>query len=230
MKQTGYKWWIDRVAGVSKFFDVIRIDHFRGFAEYWSVKYGESTAKNGHWEKGPSIDFVSVLRDWFCNVEFIAEDLGVITESVTKLLQESGFPGMRVLEFAMTPDGSSNHCPHNQNENCVCYIATHDNLPIMGWLENAKAKDLDYAKRYYGLNEEEGYNYGFIRGGMSSVAYLFICQMQDYLGLGEEATINKPGSLGNWRWRMLKGQADAALAKKISLITHTYHRDREKKK
>lgn len=230
MKQTGYKWWIDRVAGVSKFFDVIRIDHFRGFAEYWSVKYGEKTAKNGHWEKGPSIDFVGVLRDWFSNVEFIAEDLGVITESVTKLLEQSGFPGMRVLEFAMTPDGSSYHCPHNQNENCVCYIATHDNLPIMGWLENAKPKDLDYAKRYFGLNEEEGYNFGFIRGGMSTVAFLFIAQMQDYLGLGEEATINKPGSLGNWRWRMLKGQADATLAKKIASITYTYHRGREKKK
>ena len=230
MKQTGYKWWIDRVAGVAKFFDVIRIDHFRGFEEYWSVPYTEKTAKNGHWEKGPSIDFVSVLRNWFSNVEFIAEDLGIINEAVTKLLKESGFPGMRVLEFGMSPDGTSYHSPHNHVENCVCYIATHDNSPVMGWIRNAKPKDLDYAKRYYGLNEEEGYNYGFIRGGMSSVAYLFIAQMQEYLGLGEEATINAPGTLGNWRWRMLKGEAGAALAKKISLITHTYHRDRAEEK
>ncbi len=228
MKTTGYKWWIDRVAGVAKFFDVIRIDHFRGFEDYWAVKYGEKTAKGGHWEKGPSVDFVKVLRDWFRDVQFIAEDLGVITEDVTKLLKESGFPGMRVLEFGMTPDGTSYHCPHNQVENCVCYIATHDNCPIMGWIADAKPKDLDYAKCYYGLNEEEGYNFGFIRGGMSSVAYLFVAQMQDYLGLGNEATINRPGTLGNWKWRMLKGKADSALAKKISLITHTYHRDRQK--
>ncbi|MBQ1347273.1 MAG: 4-alpha-glucanotransferase [Erysipelotrichaceae bacterium] len=229
MKSTGYKWWIDRVAGVSEFFDVIRLDHFRGFHEYWAVPYGETTAKNGKWREGPSIGFISILRDWFSNVEFIAEDLGVISDDIIKMVKESTFPGMRVLEFGMEEDGSSCHCPHMQNENCVCYIATHDNVPIMGFLKEAKPKVLSYAKRYYGLNEEEGYNFGFIRGGMSSVSYLFICQMQDYLGLGKEATINAPGTLNNWKWRMLKGEANAKLAKKIALYTKTFGRSRTEK-
>ncbi|MBQ5443599.1 MAG: 4-alpha-glucanotransferase, partial [Erysipelotrichaceae bacterium] len=136
MKSTGYKWWIDRVAGVSAFFDVIRIDHFRGFAEYWAVPYGEKTAKNGHWEKGPGIGFVGVLRDWFSNIEFIAEDLGESSPGLIELLKESTFPGMRVLEFSLDPDGMSSHSPHNQDKNCVCYIATHDNVPVMGWLKD----------------------------------------------------------------------------------------------
>ncbi len=229
MKSTGYKWWIDRVAGASRFFDMIRIDHFRGFDEYWSVPYGEKTAKNGRWEKGPGIDFVGVLRDWFSNVEFIAEDLGVITDGVRKLLKESTFPGMKVLEFGTDPDGSSGHCPHNQTVNSVCYIATHDNIPVMGWIENAKKKEVDYVKKYYCLNEEEGYNYGLIRGGMSTVAYLFIAQMQDYLGLGIESTMNRPGTLGNWSWRLTKHDLNAKLAKKIADITHMYGRDLEDK-
>ena len=115
MAFTGYKWWIDRVARASRFFDVIRIDHFRGFAEYWAVPYGEKTAKNGRWMEGPGIYFVSVLRDWFSNLEFVAEDLGVSSVALTELLEESGFPGMRVLEFGMDPDGSSVHCPHNHH-------------------------------------------------------------------------------------------------------------------
>ncbi len=230
MKQTGYKWWIDRVAGAAKFFDVIRIDHFRGFEQYWAVPYGEKTAKKGHWEDGPSIDFVSMLRNWFSQVQFIAEDLGMIDDRVKKLLQESGFPGMRVLEFGTAPDGSSFHTPHNHVVNSVCYIATHDNAPVMGWLSKAKEKEVAYAKEYYGLNEEEGFNYGFLRGGMSSVSYLFVAQMQDYLGLGNEATMNVPGTLGNWKWRLLKGETNTALAKKIFHLTHIYHRDRKKTK
>lgn len=227
MKSTGYKWWLERVEGVSKYFDVIRIDHFRGFEDYWAVPYGDKTAKNGRWVKGPSVDFITVLRDWFSNIQFIAEDLGIISDDVVKLLQVSGFPGMKVLEFGMAPDGSSSHAPHNHTENCVCYISTHDNVPIMGWLNNAKKKDLKYAKQYYGLNEEEGYNFGFIRGGMSSVAALFVAQMQDYLGLGEEATMNVPGTLNNWRWRLKKDQLSNRLAKKITDITHVYNRGRK---
>jgi len=225
MKETGYKWWIDRVGGSARYFDVIRIDHFRGFHEYWCVPYGEKTARNGHWEKGPGLDFILTIRNWFKDTDFIAEDLGIINEDVTKLLHDSGLPGMRVLEFGFAPDGTSYHCPHNHIENCVCYVSTHDNTPIMGALKHLNKKDMEYAKRYYGLNEEEGYNYGFIRGGMSSVCNLFVAQIQDYLGLDESATINNPGTLGNWRWRALKGDLDAKLAKKIALITHTYHRD-----
>ena len=226
MKTTGYKWWIQRIASTAKYFDVIRIDHFRGFEEYWAVPYGDTIAKNGHWVNGPSLDFVSTIRDWFADVEFIAEDLGIISENVTILLNQSGFPGMRVLQFSMADDGTSYHSPHHHINNCVCYISTHDNTPIMGWVKNAKKKDLDYAKLYYGLNEEEGFNYGFIRAGMSSVANLFICQMQDYLGLDDSATINNPGTLGNWRWRIDSRALTDKLANKIAKFTHSFNRDR----
>lgn len=226
MKENGYRWWIERIDRVSKYFDVIRIDHFRGFEEYWSVPYGEKTAINGHWEKGPSTDFINVIKNWFSHVDFIAEDLGIISDDVNRLLKESGYPGMRVLEFGMNDDGTSYHMPHDHVRNSVCYISTHDNVPIMGWIDDAKKKDLDYAKLYYGLNKEEGYNFGFIRGGMSSVANLFIAQIQDYLGLGKEATTNNPGTLGNWKWRLIDGQLDDDLAKKIASITYATNRSR----
>ena len=228
MKTTGYKWWIDRIDGVRKFFDVIRLDHFRGFEEYWSVPYGEKTAKNGHWKKGPSIGFVSVLRDWFHDVDYIAEDLGIIDDKVRNLLKESGFPGMRILEFGFDPDGTSTNNLQYHVENSVCYIGTHDNIPIIGFYKTCSKKDLEYGKLIYGLNDDEGYNFSMIRAGMSSKSALFITQMQDYLGLGAEATINTPGTLGNWSWRMKKGANSARLCEKIRRYTHAFNRDREK--
>ena len=230
MKENGYRWWIERIDRVSKYFDVIRIDHFRGFEEYWSIPYGEKTAVKGKWVKGPSSDFVNVIKNWFSNVDFIAEDLGIIDEKVTALLVESGFPGMRVLEFGMADDGTSYHCPHNHVRNCVCYVSTHDNTPIMGWIRSAKKKDLEYARLYYGLNEEEGYNIGFIRGGMSSVCDLFICQIQDWLGLEKEATINNPGTMGNWKWRIDKKMLNDRLARKIAKMTYSFDRGRPENK
>lgn len=226
MKNDNYRWWMDRIKGIAKYFDVIRIDHFRGFEEYWSVPYGEKTAINGKWVQGPSYDFVSKLNE-FENIEFIAEDLGIINEKVTELLNKAGLPGMRVLEFSMTADGTSFHCPHNHVQNCVCYVSTHDNTPIMGWLKTAKKQDLDLATRYYGLNESEGYNFGFIRGGLSSVANLFICQMQDYLGLDEKATTNNPGTLGNWKWRLNKNDLTEELANKLALLAYNFNRGRK---
>ena len=230
MKSNGYKWWIERVEGAKKLYDVIRIDHFRGFHEYWSVPYGDKTAKNGKWNKGPGLSFVKVLKEWFYDVDFIAEDLGIIDENVTKLLMDSNFPGMRVLEFGLTPDGSSYHLLHNHIQNCVCYISSHDNYPIMGCLKHMKKKDFEYVEKYYGLNEAEGYNYGFIRAGMSSIANLFIAQIQDYLGLDEKATINNPGTLGNWKWRLKHNQLDNKLAKKIAGYTYASNRSKKTKK
>lgn len=226
MKKNNYKWWKNRIKGVSKFFDVIRIDHFRGFEEYWSVPFGEKTARNGHWEKGPSHGFIKEIKKTFTDVDFIAEDLGVIDHKVNDLLEKSEFPGMRVLEFGTSYDGTSYHCPHNHIENCVCYVTTHDNIPIMGWLSKASDSDVDYVRRYYGLNHEEGYNFGYIRGGMASICKLFICQIQDYLGLGDEGTMNNPGTLGNWKWRINKDSLNDDLAYRIATITTTYNRGR----
>ncbi|MGI6509002.1 MAG: 4-alpha-glucanotransferase [Erysipelotrichaceae bacterium] len=225
MKKDGYKFWIERIEGNSKYYDVIRIDHFRGFESYWAVPYGDKTARNGRWVKGPDMDFVSVLRDWFSNVEFIAEDLGVISDEVNEMLAKSTFPGMRVLEFGMDPKGASYHTPFNHIENCVCYISTHDNSPIMGWRDNASKADVKHAIRYFNLTKKEGFNWGFIRGGMNSVAKLFIAQMQDYLGLGEETRTNSPGTIGdNWKWRLVKGQLTDELAEKIAGLVKMYGR------
>jgi len=229
MQRDGYGWWIRRVEGASKKYDVIRIDHFRAFESYWAVPYGETTAKNGQWRKGPGMDLVKVLRDWFYNLDFIAEDLGDLTPDVHRLVEDSGFPGMNVLEFAFSPDASSKYLPHYNSENSVCYVGTHDNDTARGWLEDEEvdAANKLFASKYLGLNDQEDRSVGMIRGGMVSPAWLFVAQMQDWLGLGSEARMNIPGTAtGNWRWRMLHGKDSEALAKEIAEYTRMFGRDR----
>ena len=225
MKRDGYGWWIRRIAGAARLYDILRIDHFRGLESYWAVPYGEPTAKNGRWVKGPGMDLMSVLIGWFPNLQFIAEDLGFLTPEVHQLLKDSGLPGMKVLEFAFDSREPSNYLPHTYERNCVCYAGTHDNPPILLWKDDADAADIDMAVRYLGLNEAEGFHWGVLRGGMSSVADLFVAQMQDYLGLGAGARMNVPGILGgNWQWRMKPGQLDDALAKKLADMARIYGR------
>jgi len=225
MEADGFGWWIRRIDGAAKLYDVIRIDHFRGLESYWSVPYGETTAKNGHWVKGPGMKLVSALQSWFPDLSFIAEDLGYPTPEVQQLLQDSGMPGMKVLQFAFDSRDPSNYLPHCHIENCICYTGTHDNSPVSLWQTEADPEDLAFAKRYLGLHQAEGFNWGMIRGGMSSVACLFVALIQDYLDLGEGHRINTPGTQeGNWRWRMLPGEATDSLAKKIAAITKMYGR------
>ena len=226
MKKNGYNWWIRRIGRASSLFDMVRIDHFRGFAQYWAVPYGETTAKAGHWEPGPGIDFVRIITSWFHDTLFIAEDLGVITQDVGTLLKDSGMPGMKVLEFAFDPRYDSEHLPHNHPENCVCYIGTHDNCTVKEWVEHdAPKRCLDYAKQYLHITDDEGFEWGLIRAGMGSPARLFVAQMQDYLGLGAEGRINRPGTLGgNWEWRMTEEQLKEAPVKRIKEITGRYKR------
>lgn len=228
MRKDGYGWWIRRVDGASRLFDVIRIDHFRGFESYWEVPYGEETAVNGSWRKGPGMALVGMLQNWFPHVRFIAEDLGIITDEVRQLLADSGLPGMRVLEFAFGSGSGSENLPHNYSPNCVCYAGTHDNQTVLQWMEEEAGEVTADAVRYFRLDEEEGYNWGMIRGGMASVADLFIAQMQDYLGLGAEGRMNEPStSSGNWQWRMKEGQTDGELAARIAELTEYYGRARE---
>ncbi len=225
MKADGYGWWIRRIEGAKKLYDVIRIDHFRGFDSYWAIPYGETTAKNGEWRTGPGIGLVGVLRDWFHDTRFIAEDLGYLTESVTQLVRDSGFPGMKVLEFAFDSREPSDYLPHTYTPNCVCYVGTHDNETAMQWWKKINRDDARFARRYLGLNSREGVNWGLIRGGMSSVAELFVAQMADFLGLGAEARINEPGKLGgNWSWRLTEGQLTEELCDKIYEYTKMYGR------
>ena len=225
MKSDGYGWWIRRIESAKRLYDVIRIDHFRGFDSYWAVPYGEETAKNGEWRAGPGIGLVGVLRDWFHDTRFIAEDLGYLTPSVMQLVKDSGFPGMKVLEFAFDSREPSNYLPHTYTPNCVCYVGTHDNETAMQWWKKISRADSAYARRYLGLNSREGINWGLIRGGMSSVAELFVGQLSDFLGLGAEARINEPGNpSGNWRWRLQPGQLTDELAAKIYEYTRMYGR------
>ena len=225
MRQDGFGWWIRRVEGASRLFDVIRIDHFRGLESYWAVPYGAETAREGRWRKGPGMDLVGVLTQWFHGLDIIAEDLGFLTPEVHQLLRDSGLPGMKVLEFAFDAREPSNYLPHTYERNCVCYVGTHDNETVMQWREQADRADVTFARKYLGLNEAEGFHWGMIRGGMSSVADTFVAQMQDYLGLGAEGRMNTPGTLGNnWRWRLLAGEASPALARKIRRYAHMYGR------
>lgn len=225
MKADGYGWWIRRIDGAKKLYDIIRIDHFRGFESYWAIPYGETTAKNGRWVKGPGMSLVGVLTGWFRDLDFIAEDLGYPSPEVVQLLSDSGLPGMKVLEFAFDSRDPSDYLPHSCNFNSICYTGTHDNAPLALWRTEADKADIAFAKKYLGLNDEEGFNAGIIRGGMSCQSRLFVAQMQDYLGLGKGCRMNTPGtSSGNWQWRMLSGEASKKLAKSIHETTRIYGR------
>ena len=225
LEKDGFGWWIRRVEGAQKLYDVIRIDHFRGFESYWSVPYGETTAKNGTWRPGPGMKLVGVLTSWFHDLDFIAEDLGYVTDGVRRLVQDSGMPGMKILEFAFDAHGDSDYLPHCIPYNSVCYLGTHDNNTVLGWVKETGKRDRDFAARYMHITEDEGWCWGMIRTGMQTCADLFVMQMQDILELDGRARMNTPGvPLGNWRWRMLPDAATKELAKKLQLYTRTFRR------
>ena len=225
MKADGFGWWIRRIDGAGKLYDVIRVDHFRGFEAYWAVPYGETTAKNGHWVKGPGMDLIGVLNGWFPKLEFIAEDLGYPTPELAQLLRDSQWPGMKVLEFAFDDRDDSAGLPHAFPERSICYTGTHDNSPLALWRGEASGESVARAGEYFGLNDAEGFCEGMLRGGLSSPSALFVAQLQDWLGLSVGCRTNTPGtSAGNWRWRLLPGEASAALAERICHKTALYGR------
>ena len=225
MKRDGFGWWIRRVEGAARLFDVIRIDHFRGLESYWAVPYHETTARNGRWRKGPGMDLVGVLTSWFSHIRFIAEDLGYQTREVEQLLADSGLPGMKVLEFGFDPREPSDYLPHTYVQNCICYVGTHDNETLLQWEQSVDESNVRFAREYLGIGEECPLNQAMLRAGMSSVAMTFVAQMQDYLELGAESRMNKPGtSSGNWRWRMLPGEFTEKLVKEIRHSAALYGR------
>lgn len=225
MEKDGFGWWIRRVDAAKHLYDVLRIDHFRGFESFWSIPETESSAVNGRWVKGPGMKLVGVLTGWFYGMDFIAEDLGQITPEVQKLLSDSGLPGMKVLQFAFDASADSAYLPHSCIENSVCYTGTHDNNTVTGWAEELSAEDRAFAADYMHITEEEGWAWGMIRTGMSTASELFITQMQDILELPKSARMNTPGvAEGNWNWRMKEGAATKALAEKLLRYTRTYRR------
>ena len=224
MKKDGFGWWIRRVEGAVALFDSIRIDHFRGLESYWAVPADSKTAKTGAWEKGPGMDLLRVLTGWFPQMTYIAEDLGLLTDAVHELRDRSGLPGMKVLEFAFSaPDNA--YLPHHYAPHCVCYTGTHDNDTILGWYTHAGKEERAFAERYLGVSGADAVRAALLRCGQSSVAELFVAQMQDYLGLGSEGRVNVPGvAEGNWRWRMAPGVLTDRLAADIRTLTYTYSR------
>ena len=225
-KETKYDWWLRRIECALTIYDWLRIDHFRGFESYWEVPYGSPTAAYGSWKSGPGLDFINVVKEKLGDVKIIAEDLGYMTDGVKDFLKRSGFPGMKVLGFAFDSLGDNDYLPHNFDKNCIVYTGTHDNDTTLGWFAHAGEDQVAFARRYLKLDETEGYHWGMIRGALASSAFLAITPMQDFLGLGSEARMNTPATLGgtNWQWRMDSSSTTDELAKKIAELTQRYGR------
>ena len=229
-RETGYAWWISRLHYVFQMYDVVRIDHFRGFDEYYAIPAGSKNAVVGKWEKGPGMDLFDAVKEKLGKISIIAEDLGYITDSVRQLVKDSNFPNMKVLEFAFDARDSYEPCeylPFTYYNNCVVYTGTHDNETLLGWLKHINDYTLGYIKDYIGRDIPVGQEMvdEIIRLAHSSVADLCIIPLQDYLGLGNEARINTPSTLGdNWKWRVTKDKLTDKLADKIRKYTNVYRR------
>lgn len=225
MKENGYKWWIERIAHSFSLYDTLRIDHFRGFESYWEVEYGAKTAIEGRWVKGPGIHLFKKIEEELGELDIIVEDLGYSTLDVIKMVKDSNFPNMKVLQFAFNPYEESEHAPHGYDKNCVVYTSTHDNQTIMGWFEDLPQNIFEYTVRYLKLNYDEGLNWGMIRGAWASSANLAMTTIQDMLGLDDIARMNTPSTMeNNWTWRVLEEQLTDELALKIRNLTKLYWR------
>lgn len=231
-KEQGYDWWIKRINHCKTLYDVVRIDHFRGFDEYYTIPYGMTNARIGKWKKGPGMDLFQAVQKEVTDIEIIAEDLGYMTETVRKLVKESGYPGMKVLQFAFGGGSDNEYLPHNYMPNSVVYTGTHDNETLLQYLESmpdySKQHMRDYMNRPNDTNEELCDN--LIRMAMQSVGKYCIIPIQDYLGLGKEARMNFPSTLGgNWEWRLTKDQLTDQLSERIAGITGMTNRWRVEK-
>ena len=225
MRENGYRWWIKRISHSLKLFDVVRIDHFRGFSSYYSVPFGNVNAVNGSWRAGPGAELFEAVEKAIGKPAIIAEDLGFIDSGVREVMKKTGFPGMKILQFAFDSREGSDYLPHNYDNNCVVYIGTHDNDTLVGWLANAPQKDVAYAAEYLRLCKAEGYAQGFVKAAMASVGDTVILTMQDLLGLGSNARMNTPSTAcGNWQWRAVESDFSPSLAEKLKKLTVLYGR------
>ena len=225
MKKDGYSWWTRRVQHMTKLFDVVRIDHFRGFDSYYAIPYGDKTARNGEWREGPGLDLFTTMEKKLGKLNIIVEDLGYLTDSVRQLVADSGFPGMKLLQFAFDSREDSDYLPHNYLPHSVVYTGTHDNDTILGWMKTAPKDSVKFAKKYLRLTKKEGYHWGMMKAAWGSVGDLAVVTMQDVLGLGSEARMNIPSTLGcNWKWRMKEDAINDKLADKIRRNMQLYGR------
>ncbi|MDO9087850.1 MAG: 4-alpha-glucanotransferase [Anaerolineaceae bacterium] len=223
-KKSKYQWWIKRINATLRLFDFIRLDHFRGFVNYWEVPAGNPTAEIGKWIPGPGADFFEVMQKELGVLPIIAEDLGEISDDVYILRDQFDLPGMKICQFAFSGDPGDPFLPHNYPVNCVAYSGTHDNDTALGWYQNAPEKEQDFCRRYL-ARSGDNISWDIIRSVWTSAARITIAPLQDFLGLGTESRMNFPGvASGNWSWRALPNQIDTALAEKIHELNFLYSR------
>ena len=229
-RSTGFDWWLKRLSHNFLLYDVLRLDHFRGFDEYFVIPADAETAAGGNWEKGPGLDFFKTLKERLGDVKIIAEDLGFLTDSVRELQKEIGYPGMKILEFAFGAWDDSAYLPHKYEENCVVYTGTHDNDTVLGWYGDMPEADKNFLHHYLDhstIVRTGEVNLDLISLALESRGNTVIIQLQDYLGLGSRARINTPSTVGdNWEWRVTKEQLNSELRKTI-LTLHDRYRSEE---
>lgn len=237
-KKDGYQWWIKRILFQLQWYDILRVDHFRGFDEYYAIPYGQQTAEYGQWEKGPGIDLFQQLDQKYHDIPIIAEDLGFLTDHVRKLVSDTGFPGMKILQFAFDIREKSDYLPYNYEKNCVVYTGTHDNNTIAGWYRQLDWQTQNYIREYLGVNQfcqncaysncenvDAQIHWEFIRLALASVADYCVIPLQDFLGMGEEGRINIPSTLGNnWSWKLKQKELDALDTDRIRKMVVLYGR------
>ncbi|MEE0946075.1 MAG: 4-alpha-glucanotransferase [Acutalibacteraceae bacterium] len=222
---TPYDWWLRRIKYTLSLYDVVRIDHFRGFESYYAIPFGDKDATGGIWVKGPGIHFFDFVKKKLGELPIIAEDLGFMTEEVKRMLDASGFPGMKVLEFAFDDDSDSEYLPHNFGKNCVVYTGTHDNDTVVGWADVLSDRDLKFANNYMRVTGEDPINWAMIKTAYSTSADTVIIPIQDFCGMGSEARINIPSTVGdNWTWRIDSGCINDWLAQIIKDVATVYRR------
>ncbi|MEN6507742.1 MAG: 4-alpha-glucanotransferase [Smithella sp.] len=225
LKKTDYAWWIMRIAHQISLCDYLRIDHFRAFESYYAIPADAKTAVTGEWLPGPGITFFCKLKEVLGELPLVAEDLGYLTPGVFELLRETGFPGLKVLQFAFAPDGSSIYLPHRFEKNCVVYTGTHDNDTTIGWYSELGAAERAFLDAYLDGVDEKRVHWQLIRLAMGSVADVCVIPMQDALGLPSSARMNRPQTAqGNWQWRLLPGQFDDKTVEELASVTGLFGR------
>lgn len=224
-KKTNYAWWLNRMKRCFELYDVVRIDHFRGFDEYWAVPYGDKTAVGGKWLKGPGYSLFAAINKEFGTGRIIAEDLGFITDSVRNLIKKAGYPGMKILQFAFDESQNSEHLPHYCDKNYVVYTGTHDNFTLKAWIEQMDKPSTKFAKKYLHVKKRKQLPAAYLRAALGTASDTCVIPLQDYMMLGNEARINAPSTLGiNWRWRLNPAMLTDKLAKEIKDYAATYGR------
>lgn len=225
MEECDFEWWKQRMASNSKIYDYIRIDHFIGVVNYYSIEAGCENAKEGVWRQGPGKKLTDAIDSAIGDAKIIAEDLGIVSPAVRELLAETGYPGMNIIEFAFDGGPTNSHLPHNYKPNSLVYGGTHDNETVVGYFSSRSAADLKYAYKYLGVTKKSEIPAAVLRAAYASVAAIAIFQVQDILELGNEARMNTPSTVGdNWKWRMLKGSLTKKKAKELKELAEFYAR------